>query len=75
MDEVNITKKYNENTKHSLYTLGEEDIENFQKKSIQVLYRCYMLVSKPNYVDGLHPNEKGQKEIAKAVWKGLKNFN
>jgi lysophospholipase L1-like esterase len=32
------------------------------------------VVSKSNYADGLHPDIAGQKEIAKAVWTGLKKL-
>ena len=70
MSPLNVGKKYNENTKRSLVeleqkykTLAAEDSLGF----ISLLHA----VSPPNYVDGLHPDIKGQKEIAAAVWKGL----
>ena len=70
MNEINVKKKYNENTKHSLKEL-EKKYKNLAKDEHIGFISLLHAVSKPNYVDGLHPNIDGQKEIAKVVWKGL----
>jgi acyl-CoA thioesterase I len=71
MNEININKKYNENTKQSLYKL-EKRYHVLAKEENTGFISLLHAVSEPNYVDGLHPNLDGQKQIAKAVWKGLK---
>ncbi len=70
MDTTNIRKKYNENTKSSLVKL-EKRYRNLAKEDSLGFISLLHAVSQPNYVDGVHPDEKGQKQIAKAVWKGL----
>jgi acyl-CoA thioesterase I len=70
MNEINVKKKYNENTKKSLYQLETKYKELAKEEHIQFLSLLHA-VSKPDYADGLHPNIDGQKEIEKAVWKGL----
>jgi len=74
MNTINIQKKYNQNTKKSLYKL-EERFKELAKESNTQFISLLHAVSKDNYADGLHPNIKGQKEIAKTVWKGLKKLN
>lgn len=74
MNEINVQKKYNNHTKQSLYKLGERYKELARESNTQFISLLHA-VSQANYVDGLHPNIKGQKEIAKAVWKGLKKLN
>ncbi len=74
MNEINKGKKYNENTKQSLYKL-EKKYQELAKAQHTEFISLLHVVSKPNYADGLHPNIAGQKEIANAVWKGLKNLN
>jgi acyl-CoA thioesterase I len=73
INEINIQKKYNSNTKESLYEL-EEKYQTLAKDEHTRFISLLHVVSKPNYADGLHPNIDGQKEIAKAVWKGLKKI-
>jgi len=74
MNEINKAKKYNENTKQSLYKL-EPRYKELAKAQHTEFISLLHVVSKPNYADGLHPNIAGQKEIANAVWKGLKKLN
>ncbi len=73
MNDLNRGKKYNENTKQSLYKL-EKKYEELAEKQHTGFISLLHVVSKPNYADGLHPDIAGQKEIAKAVWKGLKKY-
>ncbi|MBS1656136.1 MAG: SGNH/GDSL hydrolase family protein [Bacteroidetes bacterium] len=73
MDEVNVKKKYNDNTKQSLYKL-EKRYKELSKQEHTGFISLLHTVSKPNYADGLHPNEDGQQEIAKAVWKKFKKI-
>lgn len=70
MNEINKKKEYNENTKESLYKLEKKYMELASEQHLGFISLLHV-VSKPNYVDGLHPNIAGQKEIAKSVWKGL----
>jgi acyl-CoA thioesterase I len=74
MNEINKSKKYNENTKQSLYKL-EKRYQELAKAQHLAFISLLHVVSKPNYADGLHPDIAGQKEIANAVWKGLKKLN
>src|SRR6185437_2673082 len=73
MNDINRNKKYNENTKQSLYKLEKKYKELADEKQTGFISLLHV-VSKANYADGLHPNIEGQKEIANAVWKGLKKF-
>lgn len=73
MNDINRNKKYNENTKRSLYKL-EKKYKELSDKEHTGFISLLHVVSKPNYADGLHPNIAGQKEIANAVWKGLKEI-
>lgn len=70
MSEINVKKKYNENTKNSLIEL-EKEYKDLAKKDSLGFISLLQSVSPPNYVDGLHPDEKGQQEIAETVWEGL----
>ena len=74
MSEINKGRKYNENTKQSLYKLEKRYKELSEAKHTGFISLLHV-VSKPNYADGLHPNMAGQKEIANAVWNGLKKIN
>lgn len=74
MNDINRNKEYNENTKQSLYKL-EKKYKELAKAQHTEFISLLHVVSKPNYADGLHPNIAGQKEIANAVWKGLKKLN
>jgi len=73
MDEININKKYNENTEQSLYKLKKRYKKIASEQHLEFI-SLLNAVSKSKYVDGVHPNIDGQKEIAKAVWKGLKKL-
>ena len=73
MDEININKKYNENTEQSLYRLEKRYKQLAVEQHIEFI-SLLNAVSKSKYVDGVHPNIEGQQEIAKAVWKGLKKL-
>lgn len=73
MNDLNRGKKYNENTKQSLHKL-EKKYEELAEAQHTGFISLLHVVSKPNYADGLHPNVEGQKQIAKAVWKGLKKY-
>ena len=70
MSAVNVKKKYNENTKQSLKKLEKRYKELAKEESIGFI-TLLNAVSPANYADGLHPDVKGQKQIAAAVWKGL----
>jgi len=73
MNEINVNKKYNENTKQSLYKLEKRYHVLAKNEHVRFISLTHA-VSKSNYVDGLHPNVKGQKQIANTVWKGLKKI-
>jgi lysophospholipase L1-like esterase len=73
MNDINKNKKYNQNTEQSLYKL-EEKYQILAKEEHVRFISLLHVVSAPNYVDGLHPNIEGQKEIAKAVWKKFKKL-
>jgi acyl-CoA thioesterase-1 len=73
MSQLNINKKYNENTKESLVKLEKKYSELAKEDSLGFI-SLLKTVSPPNYVDGLHPDENGQKQIAADVWKGLKKL-
>ncbi|KAA9038052.1 hypothetical protein FW778_14910 [Ginsengibacter hankyongi] len=73
MDNINVRKKYNENTKHSLYELEVKYKQLAKEEHIHFISLLHAVL-KQNYADGLHPNFDGQKEIANVVWKGLNKF-
>ena len=70
MSPVNVKKKYNENTRTSLADL-EKKYRALAKREHTGFISLLHTVSPPNYADGLHPDSKGQQQIAAAVWKGL----
>ena len=70
MDTTNVRKKYNENTKSSLVIL-EKGYKKLAKEDKLGFISLLNTVTPSNYVDGVHPDIKGQQEIADAVWKGL----
>ena len=74
MSQLNVNKKYNENTKSSLVKL-EKKYKELAKENDLGFISLLKTVSSPNYVDGLHPDEKGQQQIADAIWNGLEKFN
>jgi|SRR5690348_4652419 lysophospholipase L1-like esterase len=80
MNEINRKKEYNKNTKRCLYKLEKRYKKLAAEQPVSATGRQVSFisllhaVSKPNYADGLHPDIAGQKQIEKAVWKGLKNL-
>ncbi len=70
MSQVNVRKKYNENTKQSLVALEKRYRELANEENLGFISLLHV-VSPPNYADGLHPDSTGQKQIAAAVWQGL----
>jgi acyl-CoA thioesterase-1 len=74
MAEINVQKKYNEKTKESLSQL-EKKYKELAKEEHLGFISLLHAVSKTNYADGLHPDIKGQKQIANAIWKGLNKLN
>lgn len=70
MSSLNQKKKYNENTKESLKKLDRNYRELAKKESVGFI-SLLNTVSPSNYADGLHPDIKGQKQIADAVWRGM----
>ena len=70
MAPYNVRKKYNVNTKKSLVYLKRKYKALAQQESVQFMSLLHV-VSPPNYVDGLHPDIAGQRQIAHAVWKGM----
>jgi len=74
MAEINVQKKYNEKTKESLSQL-EKKYKELAKEEHLGFISLLHTVSKPNYADGLHPDIKGQKQIANAIWIGLNKLN
>jgi lysophospholipase L1-like esterase len=70
MSSLNVKKKYNENTRSSLIKLEKRYRELAKDQNLGFI-SLFRTVSPPNYADGLHPNIKGQQQIAAAVWRGL----
>jgi len=70
MAPINVKKKYNENTRQSLIQLKSRYQKLAKEDSVQFL-SLFNVVSPSNYVDGLHPDTTGQKQIAHFVWNGL----
>lgn len=70
MAPYNVRKKYNENTKKALVYLKRAYKALAKRESIEFISLLHT-VSPSNYVDGLHPNIAGQRQIARAVWNGL----
>ena len=70
MAALNVKKKYNNNTRLSLINLEKRYKELAKEESVGFI-SLLRSVSPQNYVDGLHPNKKGQQEVANSVWNGL----
>jgi len=70
MSPINVQKKYNQNTHQALKTLRKQYQQLAKQENIGFISLLHT-VSKPNYADGLHPNDNGQMQIAHAVWKHL----
>lgn len=73
MSELNRNKKYNRNTEASLIKLEKEYQILAEKESVRFI-SLLNAVSPENYLDGLHPNKDGHRQIADAVWKGMNNI-
>ncbi|MBO8130984.1 MAG: SGNH/GDSL hydrolase family protein [Candidatus Marinimicrobia bacterium] len=71
MSELNKQKKYNQNTKNSLYKLNKEYEKLAKRKKVEFI-SLLKSVSTQNYTDGLHPDSNGQTEIANTIWERLK---
>jgi len=67
---INKIHESDKNTKRSLVELKNKYKKLAAKDHVKFLSLLHV-VSKTNYVDGLHPDIKGQKQIARAVWKGM----
>ena len=70
MAALNVKKKYNNNTRISLMKLEKRYKELAKEESVDFI-SLLKSVSPQNYADGLHPNKKGQQEVANSVWNGL----
>ncbi len=70
MNKVNRDKHYNDKTKDSLYLMEKEYAKLAERSGIGFISLLHA-VSRDNFYDGLHPDDKGQQEIADAVWQGL----
>ncbi len=70
MSPLNVKKMYNRETESSLILL-EKRYRSLAREDTVGFISLLKAVSPTNYVDGLHPNEAGQQEIARAVWRGL----
>jgi acyl-CoA thioesterase-1 len=70
MAPINVQKKYNENTHNSLNALNKKYKQLAREENLGFI-SLFHSISKPNYADGLHPNENGQMQIASTVWKHL----
>ncbi len=70
MSPLNFRKKYNANTERCLIAL-DRGYRRLAKEESVGFISLLRVVSPANYVDGLHPNEAGQQQIADAIWRGL----
>ena len=70
MSEINKNKKYNTNTEKSLIKLGVKYKELAVKNSVWFI-DLFNAVSTENFLDGVHPNVKGYKQISDVVWRRL----
>ncbi|MGK9476196.1 SGNH/GDSL hydrolase family protein [Melioribacter sp. OK-6-Me] len=66
MNETNRKKLYNDATQTSLIKLNEEYKKLAERRGTEFI-QLYGKVSPENFLDGLHPNEKGHEEIANAI--------
>ncbi len=73
MSEINVKKLYNANTKRSLNELAVKYKELAKEESVEFI-NLLNTVSPDNFVDGLHPDKKGQRQIAAKVWSELNKF-
>lgn len=73
MSEINRQKKYNENTVKSLAKLEIEYKKLAEEENIGFI-SLFNAVSPQNFLDGLHPNIDGYKEIADIIWKEINSI-
>lgn len=73
MSELNRLKKYNENTLYSLEKLEIQYKRLSEEENISFV-SLFNVVSQQNFIDGLHPNINGHKEIAEIIWKELNSI-
>jgi lysophospholipase L1-like esterase len=70
MNKTNRDKNYNGKTKDSLYLMEKEYVKLAARNGIDFISLLHA-VSRGNFTDGLHPDQKGQQQIGDAVWQGL----
>ena len=70
MNQINVDKKYNKNTRDSLYLMEKEYAELAKRTGVEFISLLHA-VTPEHFHDGLHPDRKGQQEIADAVWLGM----
>ncbi|MBS1565580.1 MAG: SGNH/GDSL hydrolase family protein [Bacteroidetes bacterium] len=70
MSPVNVQKKYNTHTSESLTKL-EQRYRQLATQEHTGFISLLHAVSPQNYLDGLHPDSSGQREIAAVIWRGL----
>ncbi len=70
MNQINVDKKYNKNTRDSLYLMEKEYAELAKRTGVEFISLLHA-VTPEHFHDGLHPDRRGQQEIADAVWLGM----
>ena len=73
MSEVNVGKKYNKNTRDSLHLMEEEYASLARRAGVEFISLLHA-VTPEHFHDGLHPDRRGQQEIAEAVWLGMERL-
>ncbi len=73
ISDINKKKLYNENTVESLIKLEERYRKLAEEEGIYFT-SLFNIVSPPNFLDGLHPNLEGHKEIAEKLWIEIKKI-
>jgi len=70
MSQLNVGKEYNGNTFQALRKLSGE-YEKLSKRDSVGFLSLLNTVSPDNFVDGLHPDLEGQRQIAEKIWRLL----
>ncbi|MCX7797385.1 MAG: SGNH/GDSL hydrolase family protein [Melioribacter sp.] len=70
MSEINKQKRYNENTYNSLIKL-EKEYEKLATEEKVNFISLFNVVSPKNFLDGVHPNIEGHREIAEIIYKKI----
>lgn len=73
MSELNRSKKYNKNTVTSLINL-EKKYQQLASQESVYFESLLNTVSPENFLDGIHPNENGYREIAREISVEFKNI-